>query len=190
MLAAGGSSRRATQAATAPLDFVGLGVKAPRFQHDDYSGIDVHGKIVVGVSGRPKQFATEEGAYYASSLTKIRLAARHGAMGIIELQTPEREERFAFTRVALFNDGQSIDWVTADGRRSGLARKRKVVSVLRTANRPGGTLPLPNLRGVLVPTRTSVPGLYAAGDLVGGLDQWVVSAAQGAIAATAVHNSL
>ena len=38
--------------------------------------------------------------------------------------------------------------------------------------------------------RTSVPGLYAAGDLVGGLDQWVVSAAQGAIAATAVHNSL
>jgi thioredoxin reductase (NADPH) len=38
--------------------------------------------------------------------------------------------------------------------------------------------------------RTSVPGLYAAGDVVGGLDQLVVACAQGAIAATAVHNSL
>ena len=38
--------------------------------------------------------------------------------------------------------------------------------------------------------RTSVPGLYAIGDVVGGLDQLSVATAQGAIAATAVHNSL
>lgn len=38
--------------------------------------------------------------------------------------------------------------------------------------------------------RTSVPKLYAVGDVVGGLDQLVTAAAQGAIAATAVHNSL
>lgn len=37
---------------------------------------------------------------------------------------------------------------------------------------------------------TSVPGLYAAGDVVSGLDQLVVAEAQGAIAATAIHNSL
>ena len=32
---------------TAPLVFVGHGITAPRFQHDDYDGIDVRGKIVV-----------------------------------------------------------------------------------------------------------------------------------------------
>jgi thioredoxin reductase (NADPH) len=36
---------------------------------------------------------------------------------------------------------------------------------------------------------TSVPGLYAAGDVVTGLNQIAVAMAQGEIAATAVHNA-
>jgi len=35
-----------------------------------------------------------------------------------------------------------------------------------------------------------VPGLYAAGDLVGGLNQVVVAGAESAIAATDIHNRL
>ncbi len=103
---------------TAPLVFVGYGVTAPRFQHDDYDGIDVRGKMAVWVSGRPKQFPTEEGAHYASGLTKARLAARHGAVGWIQLQTPEAEKRSPFARSALSNGQQVMDWVTADGRGS------------------------------------------------------------------------
>ena len=38
--------------------------------------------------------------------------------------------------------------------------------------------------------RTSVPGVYAAGDVVHGLDQLAVSVGQAAIAATAIHNDL
>ncbi|RZL32467.1 MAG: NAD(P)/FAD-dependent oxidoreductase [Rubrivivax sp.] len=38
--------------------------------------------------------------------------------------------------------------------------------------------------------RTSVDGLYAAGDVVSGLDQIGVAVGQAAIAATAIHNSL
>jgi thioredoxin reductase (NADPH) len=38
--------------------------------------------------------------------------------------------------------------------------------------------------------RTSVPGLYAAGDVVRGLNQISTAAGEGAIAATAVHNAL
>ena len=38
--------------------------------------------------------------------------------------------------------------------------------------------------------RTTVPGLYAAGDVTGGLDQIVVATGQAAIAATAIHNDL
>ncbi|MBU1385198.1 MAG: FAD-dependent oxidoreductase [Alphaproteobacteria bacterium] len=37
---------------------------------------------------------------------------------------------------------------------------------------------------------TSIPGLYAAGDLVRGLNQIAVAGAEAAIAATAIHNSL
>jgi thioredoxin reductase (NADPH) len=38
--------------------------------------------------------------------------------------------------------------------------------------------------------RTGIEGLYAAGDVTGGLDQIVVATGQAAIAATAIHNSL
>lgn len=38
--------------------------------------------------------------------------------------------------------------------------------------------------------RTSVPGLYAAGDVTGGLDQIVVACAEAAVAATAIHHEL
>lgn len=38
--------------------------------------------------------------------------------------------------------------------------------------------------------RTSVPGLYAAGDVVSGLNQISVATGQAAIAATAIHNEL
>ena len=37
---------------------------------------------------------------------------------------------------------------------------------------------------------TNIHGLYAAGDVVEGLDQLVVAAAGGATAATAIHNLL
>jgi thioredoxin reductase (NADPH) len=38
--------------------------------------------------------------------------------------------------------------------------------------------------------RTAVPGLYAAGDVTGGLDQIAVAMGQGALAATDIHNRL
>lgn len=38
--------------------------------------------------------------------------------------------------------------------------------------------------------QTSVPGLYAAGDVVRGLNQIAVATAEAAVAATAIHNSL
>jgi thioredoxin reductase (NADPH) len=38
--------------------------------------------------------------------------------------------------------------------------------------------------------QTSVPGLYAAGDVVAGLNQINVAAGHAAIAATAIHNCL
>ena len=38
--------------------------------------------------------------------------------------------------------------------------------------------------------QTTIPGLYAIGDIVAGLNQICVATGQAAIAATAIHNSL
>jgi thioredoxin reductase (NADPH) len=48
------------------------------------------------------------------------------------------------------------------------------------------------MRGLIVNAHqeTSVPRLYAAGDVVRGLNQVVVAAAEAAIAATDIHNKL
>jgi thioredoxin reductase (NADPH) len=45
---------------------------------------------------------------------------------------------------------------------------------------------------LVVDTRqeTSVPGFYAAGDVVHGLNQIAVATAEAAVAATAIHNAL
>ncbi len=36
--------------------------------------------------------------------------------------------------------------------------------------------------------RTNIPGLYAAGDITGGIKQWVVACAEGAVSAISAHN--
>ncbi len=38
--------------------------------------------------------------------------------------------------------------------------------------------------------RTNIPGVYAAGDITGGLNQWVTACTEGAIAATYAHRDL
>src|SRR5512147_1796273 len=44
----------------APVVFVGYGVTAPQFKHDDYAGIDVKGKIVMVLYGAPSSFPSSE----------------------------------------------------------------------------------------------------------------------------------
>ena len=65
------------------LVFVGYGIVAPELQHNDYQDMDVKGKIVVTLSGKPKSFSSEEGAHFGSSREKLRHASDNGAVGFI-----------------------------------------------------------------------------------------------------------
>ena len=67
----------------ADLVFVGHGVIAPQFGIDEYAGLDVRGKIVVVLPGSPAGLPAEVGAHL--ELTKDRVAAAKGALGIAEL---------------------------------------------------------------------------------------------------------
>lgn len=100
----------------APLVFAGYGVTAPRNGWDDYAGLDVKGRIVVVLSGRPPRMPPEEGAHFGNGRTKAELAARHGAVGLISLATPRSEVASPFHAGRQYANDVSIDWQTPDGR--------------------------------------------------------------------------
>ncbi len=77
---------------SAPLVFVGHGIKAPEFGWDDYAGADVKGKIVVLFTGEPPSenpafFAGKALTYYGRWTYKFEEAARQGAAGAIIVHT-------------------------------------------------------------------------------------------------------
>lgn len=90
-------------------------------------------------------------------------------------------------------DDDGIDALTADGTRLrfetlyvalGLEVRSALARTLGADHAPDGALLTDDHQ------RTSVPGLYAAGDVVEGLDQISVAMGQAAKAATAIHNDL
>ncbi len=76
---------------TAPLVFVGFGLKDARLGINDYAGLDVAGKIVVALSGSPPGTNTEIGAHLARGKAGFALAA--GAVGLIQVRTQSEAER-------------------------------------------------------------------------------------------------
>ena len=70
-----------------PVVFVGYGLTIARIGHDDYSGIDVHGKVVAYVPGAPPELSIDERAYHEDS--KIQNANSHGAVATLRIWTPK-----------------------------------------------------------------------------------------------------
>lgn len=95
--------------------FVGYGIVAPTQNHDDYAGLDVSGKIVVMLPGKPERFPSEEGAHLASSREKAKYADERGAIGTIVLTTPKEEERFSYTRKMSYIHTPSVRWLDENG---------------------------------------------------------------------------
>jgi hypothetical protein len=100
----------------APLVFAGYGIVAPRFGLDDYAGLDVTGRIVVVLSGRPPQMPAEEGAHFGNGRTKAELAASLGAVGVLTLATPRSEITAPFHTARQYAGSVAMDWATPDGR--------------------------------------------------------------------------
>lgn len=114
--AVGGSLLETQSEVTAPLVFVGYGIHAERLGHNDYANIDVKGKIVVVLAGKPSSFPTEEGAHFASGDHKRALAAQHGAVGMVSLQTPVAEKASPFAKNKDYRFIPSMMWVQPDGK--------------------------------------------------------------------------
>ena len=80
------------ESAEAPLVFVGYGLSVPEAGHDDFTGLDLHGKIAVYLSGAPHSIP---GPVAANAQSKERWDAlrRAGAIGTIRIFSPLHMER-------------------------------------------------------------------------------------------------
>ena len=72
---------------SAEVVFGGYGITAPNLGYDDYSGISVHGKIVLAIVGTPASSRFNQD-YYGHAYKKAENALRHGAVGIILADSP------------------------------------------------------------------------------------------------------
>jgi hypothetical protein len=95
--------------------FAGYGVVAPELQYDDYAGIDVHGKLVMLMSGAPASFPNNPRAYYSSGAVKAREAADRGAVGIVWVRSPADEKRTPFARALTQREDVPMGYVDASG---------------------------------------------------------------------------
>jgi hypothetical protein len=84
----------ANRSVTAPLAFAGYGITAPEYKYDDYSGIDVKGKIVVVLRHEPREedtssvFMGKAPTDYSNVSRKVQIARDHGAVGLFVITDP------------------------------------------------------------------------------------------------------
>lgn len=109
----GPSAAATKQEVTGELVFVGYGLVSDAFGIDDYAGLDVEGKIVVMLTGRPEHLPSEEAAHL--NRLKTDMAAERGAVGIITLHTPEREQVRPYETSLMYLNAPSVRWVNEAG---------------------------------------------------------------------------
>jgi len=100
---------------TAETVFVGYGIVSEEFGYNDYKDIDVEGKIVVALTGRPNDLPSEEGAHIGSGSQKVKLAAKNGAVGFITIHTPKRDAVRTFEKTATYADSPRLNWLDKAG---------------------------------------------------------------------------
>jgi hypothetical protein len=119
----------------APLVFVGFGVSAPAFGHDDYAGLDVRGKIVVSLRGAPRNLPPTVRAFYSDRAQKLAAARAHGAIGTLGVWTRNEEQYFPWAAVVsqMRTLGGSTTWVAPDGAPDGALPELKARALLAPA---------------------------------------------------------
>lgn len=120
-----GSAFATHSSVSAEAVFVGYGLVADEFDYNDYEGLDVEGKIVVALTGRPESWPSEEGAHLASGSEKGRHAAERGAVGYVTLHTPKREKVRSYTTSLNYLRVPSMEWLDKAGEPHGVQKQLK-----------------------------------------------------------------
>lgn len=80
---------------TSDMVFAGYGINAKEYDWDDFSDLDVKGKVIVVLDGEPMATEAEPNLFKADTLTyygrftyKVEEARRRGALGIVIIENP------------------------------------------------------------------------------------------------------
>ena len=86
----------------AELVFAGHGLSIPEAGHDDFTGLDVRGKLVVYLAGAPPSIPGPLAAHMQSGAERAAALKRHGAIGTVNIPNPKNMdipwERMALAR--------------------------------------------------------------------------------------------
>ncbi len=79
----------ASTSLTAPLVFAGFGIDAPELKYNDFTDLELQGRIAVILSGAPERFDAQSRSYYGWREAKYATLVKQGALGVIEIDAAE-----------------------------------------------------------------------------------------------------
>ncbi|MDQ3074399.1 MAG: M20/M25/M40 family metallo-hydrolase [Pseudomonadota bacterium] len=94
--------------------FVGYGLSDQQLGLNDYAGLDVRGKIVVVLAGTQAGLPTEIAAHLGAD--KVRAAAAHGAVGLLQIGGRQSAPPPNAPAVSLYSKRPSVDWIDTSGK--------------------------------------------------------------------------
>jgi Zn-dependent M28 family amino/carboxypeptidase len=109
------NSRQPDVTLTAPVVYAGFGVTAPDLGYDDYKGIDAKGKLALIFYNAPSTFPSEMKAHFSATPQKLRMAADHGAIGVIVMFRPEDSKVFPWERLKGYATQPAVTTLLPDG---------------------------------------------------------------------------
>jgi Zn-dependent M28 family amino/carboxypeptidase len=107
---------RATHASatlSAPLVFVGYGLKIPEKNLDELSGLDLKGKIVVYLAGSPSDIPTALASHYQTPAERWKSLHAAGAIGTVTIMNPASMD-IPWSRISVNRNHPSMDLADAE----------------------------------------------------------------------------
>ncbi|HEX8871367.1 MAG TPA: M28 family metallopeptidase, partial [Candidatus Acidoferrum sp.] len=101
-------STHASGAVSAPLVFVGYGLKIPEKNLDELAGLDLKGKVVVFLSGSPSDIPTALASHYQTIAERWKSLRAAGAIGMIVIFNPASMD-VPWSRISLNRNHPSMN---------------------------------------------------------------------------------
>ena len=104
----GTRSTHASTALSAPLVFIGYGLKIPEKNVDELAGLDLKGKIVVYLAGSPSDIPTGLASHYQTAAERWKSLRAAGAIGTITIANPASMD-IPWSRISVNRNHPSMD---------------------------------------------------------------------------------
>ncbi|HEX4541852.1 MAG TPA: M28 family metallopeptidase [Candidatus Acidoferrum sp.] len=98
---------------TAPLVFIGYGLKIPEKNLDELAGLDLKGKIVVYLAGSPSEIPTALASHYQTAGERWKSLQAAGAIGTITIPNPASMD-IPWSRISVNRNHPSMDLADAE----------------------------------------------------------------------------